>query len=539
MAGPDERSFQVFNRGVVRDDILLAYFRNALAVAINPDTGQTFTSDEIERATQPGTRFYIEADSIDLFGQAQQQRAVFFVSQIDPRRANTNYLNTEHGRIWLGPDSRLVATGADGAVAATGTDGTVIPGGATIPDPAAAVATDPNGNRYQNITTEVIGVAPNATGQASLTLKGIDTGLVTNLAAGTVLTWSANINPGTDPTASVSTQFEGGFDEETDEEYSERIVQRIRDRPASGNAAHFQAWAQQVSTAVDQAFVYPVALNAGSVLVAITKKRNPDATTPEGPDARVPTNTMLLDVGSFLIAPDSPVVPQRVFVVVTGMVPQPADMTLRISMSLGRSGGWADVIPWPSYSTTFESVEITSLTSQTVFSLSTDVALPNGAPSATAPDAPQMMVFDEATSRWIELTVTSVTRVGATNVFDVVLASAPTGHTLALGDRISPYTDQFTAIAEAVESYFDTLGPGEVVQSADPRFARAARQPAPADDFPIRAGQAVIGTIQDALGGVSADSELTEISRNEPDLPTNIVDGPFYVTFGNTNVFPL
>ncbi len=78
-----------------------------------------------------------------------------------------------------------------------------------------------------------------------------------------------------------------------------------------------------------------------------------------------------------------------------------------------------------------------------------------------------------------------------------------------------------------------------MVQSADPRFARAARQPAPADDFPIRAGQAVIGTIQDALGGVSADSELTEISRNEPDLPTNIIDGPFYVTFGNTNVFPL
>ena len=109
MATPDERAFVVFPRGAVRDDVILANWRNELRVSVNPETGIIFTEDEIQRATQPGTRWYIEADSIDLFGQAAQQRALYFVSQIDPRKANTQFLNQFHGRIWLGPNSRLPA----------------------------------------------------------------------------------------------------------------------------------------------------------------------------------------------------------------------------------------------------------------------------------------------------------------------------------------------------------------------------------------------------------------------------------------------
>ena len=42
-----------------------------------------------------------------------------------------------------------------------------------------------------------------------------------------------------------------------------------------------------------------------------------------------------------------------------------------------------------------------------------------------------------------------------------------------------------------------------------------------------------------ALGSSTSDAELTLITRNEPDVPTNIVDGPFMITFGVTNLFPL
>jgi hypothetical protein len=147
MATPDERSFVVIQRGAIRDNIILATFRNELRSSVNPTTGIAFTEDEIARATGPGTRFYIEADAIDLFAMAAQQRALFFASQIDPRRANTQFLEQFHGALWLGPDSKLPATGASGEVRAKGSNGTIIPGSSTVGDPVAAVATDPNGLR--------------------------------------------------------------------------------------------------------------------------------------------------------------------------------------------------------------------------------------------------------------------------------------------------------------------------------------------------------------------------------------------------------
>ena len=551
MAIPDERAFVVFNRGAVRDDIILAYWRNELRVSINPATGVTFTEDEIQRATQPGTRWYIEADSIDLYGQAAQQRALYFVSQIDPRKANTQFLNDFHGRIWLGPNSRLPAVGANGPVLASGTGGTIIPGG-VLGDPAAAIAVDPNGLRFQNLATEIIDLV---TGEVTLQLVGIDTGFVTRLANDTVLTWSANINPGTDPTATVSAPFDGGFDEETDEEYAARIEERIRNRPASGNAAHFQAWSQEATVATEQAFVYPVALNAGSVVAAISEKRSPileSSQLPEGPNARIPSTTTLITVVNYLVAPNSPVVPQRVAVVVTGIVPQQSDTVVRISMQEGRSGGWADVLPWPTYSQTLPEAQIKTVDGTgLILTVETDQELPNGAASLSAPDAPKIMLFDVNVSRWVQLDVVSIADAGDPGVrdFTITLLTEPlmydsagvprTTPVIAVGDRISPYTDRFTLVAESMEGYFDSLGPGEVVSTTDVRAARAARQPRPATKYPIRAGQSLISAITDSLGGTAADAELSFISRNDPDLPSNIIDGPNMVTYGDCNIFPL
>lgn len=554
MATPDERNFVVFPRGAVRDDVILANWRNNLRVSTNPATGLVFTEDEIQRATQPGTRWYIEADSIDLFGQAQQQRALGFVSQIDPRHANTQFLNEFHGRIWLGPNSRLPAVGASGSALATGAGGTIIPGSPILGDPAAALAVDPNGLVFQNLSTETIDLV---TGEVQLTLQGISTGFVTRLPANTVLTWTLNINPGTDPTASVLAPFDGGFDEETDAEYAERIEERIRNRPASGNAAHFQAWSQEATTAVEQAFVYPVALNSGSVVVAITEKRAPilqASQVPEGPNARVPTAATLITVGNYLIAPNSPVVPQRVFVIVTGIVPQQSDTVVRITMAEGRSGGWADVLPWPSFSQAFPEAQIKTVDGTgLILTVESDQQLPNGSAVLTGADAPKMMLWDVNISRFVQLDIASVTDPSpggsSPRDFTIVLNTEPimydanqvvrTTPIIEVGDRLSPFTDRLNIISDSMEGYFDSLGPGEVVTPTATRAARAARQPRPEVEFPIRAGQALISDILAALGGTAGDAELTFISRNEPDLPTNVVDGPNMVTFGDFNITPL
>ncbi len=383
MATPDERAFVLFPRGAVRDDVILAHWRNELRTSNNPATGILFTEDEIQRATQPGTRWYIEADSIDLWGQAQQQRALFFVGQIDPRKANTEFLDTFHGPIWLGPESRLPAVGASGSVRATGTPTTIIPGSPDLGDPTAALAVDPNGLVFQVLTNYIIP----ASGVVTIQMQGVSTGFVTRLTADTVLTWTVNINPGTDPTATVLAPFDGGFDEETDEEYSERIADRIRNRPASGNATHFQAWSQEATVATEQAFVYPVAFNAGSVLVAITEKRGAlllPTTVPEGPDARIPATQTLITIANYLVAPGSQVVPQRVYVIVVGAVAQQADTVQRYSMAQGRSGGWADVIPWPAFSPAVQETQVLTVSGDGLtITVSSDVPLPNGAASLT------------------------------------------------------------------------------------------------------------------------------------------------------------
>jgi hypothetical protein len=534
MVAPAERRFITFERGVIRDEVILAAFRNSLRVLINPETGSLFTEDEIQRATQPGSRFYIEADADDLVGQANQARAIYLASQLDPRLANTSYLENNHGRLWLGEDSRLPATGGsiEDGVSAVATPGNIFPGSTTVPDPAAAVATDPNGFRYQVLQT----VVTPAGGTATLSMRGIDTGVDTNPSPTTILTWSANQPLGAEPQCTVDLQFTGGLDEETDAEYADRIEQRIRYKPASGNNAHFVAWARESNVAVEDAFIYSTALHAGSVLVAITQKRG--STT--GPDARVDVSAgTLADATNYLVPPNSPVVPQRAFVIVTGTTAQESDLVLKLALSTGASGGWFDVEPWPDYSTSYPQVQVTNVTSQVNFDVQTDAAYPGGvAGPLTGDNVPALMLWDKATSRWVQLDVQSVTASGVTHT--IVLNSAPTSMTIAAGDRLSPYTDRLTVVAEALEDYFDSLGPGEVVNlTTDTRAARALRHPTPSQASPSRAGQSMLAVIIEALGGLVPDAELTSISRNDPDLPGDISDGPNMVTLGDVNVHPL
>lgn len=549
MAAPDERAFVTFPRGYVRDNVILAHFRNQLRTKANPVTGQTFTEDEIQRATAPGTRFYIEADSIDLLGQAQQARALYLAAQADPRRSNTAYLEQVHAQLWLGDDPRLKATGASGSARATGVNGTVIPGSTTVGDPAAAIATDPNGLRFQVLQSVTI-----ANKEAVVTLLGLDTGFVTRLDTGTELKWSANVNPGTDPSVIALEPFDGGFDQETDQELADRVVQRMRYRPASGNSAHFQAWAKEASAGVEQAFVYACALQAGSTVISVLEKRAPILTQdqlPEGPNARIPSVATLTLVNDYLVTPSSPVVPERVFTLVTGVQPQPSDLVLRLGLTKGKNGGWKDPIPWPTYSAQNPQLAVSAVTDALHFAVTTDQSLPNASTTLVGADAPSLILFNQETSRWVSLDVLSVTDTapgtGGLRAFNVVLNAAPilydanlnprTGVAIHVGDRLSPATDRAQGIAQALEAYFDSLGPGEALDANAVNFARAARQPRPSVSYPQRAGQALINYLGTAIGAV--DAEATIVTRNDPDVPTNIVDGPNMITLGATNIFPL
>lgn len=531
MALSEDRKFVTFRRGKVRDDIILARFRNTLRGKINPDTGQPFTEDEIAVITQEDSRFFIEADGIDLYGQAVQSRALWFVDQIHPARAASGFLRNFHGALWL-PDGFLDATGGSGPVLATGSAGTIYVGSTTIGDPTASIARDPAGKRYQVLVT----TTADSDGNATLQMQGIDTGDSTNPVAGKLLTW---INPplGTAPEAQVITSFTGGFNQETEAEFAQRIMRRIRNKPGAGNNAQFRIWAGQSSNAVQDAFVYATALHSGSTIVAIAQKRGNSV----GPNARVASIGTLTTATAFLTPPTSPVVPHGAHVLVVPMIPQSTNVVMTLSMPRGSVGGWADVDPWPRWSSNFNTgVQVGTIISQTVFSVFTDeglAGLDSYGDVVIGEDAPAMMVWNDAISSFEVLDVDRINYIGL-NEYQIVLNTA-TAKTITYGDIISPKNNRMEIITEVFQDYFDELGPSELVGSTDVRFVRAARFPRPDQEYSMRAGQSIIARLDDQLGGALSDAELKYITQNTPSVPNeySIINGPTYLTLGRVGLY--
>jgi len=526
MTTPAERAFAYFPLGRVRDDILME-LRLGLALLVNPETGALFTADEVAQATQQGSIFWIEANAIDLMGMAQQSRALVVADQVRLDRANTVWLRGYHGSLW--GTAPLGASGGSGSVTAPATVGTVFIGSTTPADPTATTFRDPAGLRYQVLTT----VVTPGSGVAPLTLLAIDTGPATNLLAGTQLTLDANPPLGASPTGIVVVaDFTGGLDAEGDADYQSRIRADVRHKQAAGNNAQMRAWARESSNAIADGFVYACAMHAGSVLVCITQKRAGAV----GPNALVANAGALAAARGYLTPPGSPVVPERVFMLVVTFVPQPVDTIVQFTQPKGSSSGWADVTPWPGITSTI--ADILTVTDQQHFRMHSDTTLPGGASSLSGSNAPKLMVWNPSTSRFEALIVTSVTVVGG-GLYDVVLTAAP-ARTLVVGDYISPDMARRAVLAAAVETYFDGLGPGEVVNlTTDSRADRAARHPDPSEESPSRAGQAITTAITDALGATLADISLGAMSSTTPALPADVSTGPSKMTLGRFAVYEL
>lgn len=516
-----ERHFRIFARGDIRSDILTSW-RVSLRTLTNPDTGLAFAEDEIAAATAEQSRFWIEADAIDLAMLSNQSNGLYLADQVRVRRAATAWLVSYHAEQW--GIARLAATGGSGLADFGATPGAIFVGSTAIPDAAAFVATAPDGKRFQSMFTAT---TPGG-GTASLTMRGVDTGDETNLDSGTELKPAANIPLGIVGNGATTAKFTGGAPVEGDADMADRIADRIKHKAASGNSAHMRDWARDASAAIDDAYIYPCALHAGTVIVSPAQRRGSVA----GPSARIPSAGTLADAIAFLTPPGSPVVPTPPHVLVVAPVAEAADAVVSLAMPVGQAGGWADIEPWPSGTA---ATTITALTDQTNFQITIDAsssALPSGVL------APAMMVWDDATSRMASLAVQSVV-LSAGLIYDVVLSAAP-GKTLATGDYVSPNSKRRDVIAESAEEYLDSLGAGEVIDLAtDPRGHRAFRFPEPSDEAPQRAGTSLLTFIADALGASLADSALQSISVATPTIPTDPTVGPSLIVAGKLALYPL
>lgn len=528
---PADREFRVLPRGDIRDRVILGNFRAGLRQLTNPDTGLPFSEEEIARATQPKTRFFIEADAIDSYGQGEQRRALYMADQAQVDRASTAWLENYHAKLWNKP--KLPAAGGGGDVTVRGTPGTLVLGSTTIPDPTAYSARDPAGKTYQVLVGGTIDTA----GYCIVKMVAIDTGADTNPQANTTLTWITR-DPGMTAEAVVASDFRGGTPEETDAEQAKRILESLRYREGSGNDAQVRAWARAASSAIEDAFVYPCAFHSGSVLIAIVAKRG----TTAGPVARLPDYATIQTAIQQLTPPGSPSFPSPPTVLVTGVVAAPSNLTLRVALRKGSASGWVDAVPFPSYSAS-SSPSVASVTSPTVFTMTSpgDAALPavagiqteGGLPFLADLQAPHLMVWRMATSTFESLRVQKV-KCTAPNTFEVTLLS---GTSLTSGDWILPGCGAAAGIAAAVVDYMDRRGPGELVLDTDERWARCQRFPPTSQEWPTGIGADLAVEVITALGGSSSDAQLVagscEVAR-----PALIGSGPQMLTLGKLGVFP-
>lgn len=533
-----ERAFPVYARGENRDDCL-ALFRSGLRKIPNPDTGTTFTEEEISAATDELSKYYAEADALDIVLLSSQRRALHLADQWRIDRSTSPVLEQIHAPMWE-PDGKLPANGGSGNVTVPALVGTGFVGSTTLPDASAAQLRDPaTGKRFQVLfDTTAVGTAGEVV-SVTLTLKGIDTGTDTNITIGTELEWVKNQPLNVTENATVSTDFRGGVLEETDAEFADRMLATIRHKQAAGNAAQFRAWARRASSSVEDAFVYPCAFHAGSVLVCATLKRG-NVTGPDGRILDAGTQTTLTEE---LTPPGSPVVPRPPYVLVVAAVKQPIDATIEADMAFNSAAGWTDPSPWPTKGTGAtldtpadnKAAFISALSDQQNFTITRGVGsddLPSGV------TAPSLMAWDPTAARFEDLDVASVTAAGG-DTFTVVLTTAPT-MTLATGIIISPDNGKRLALAEAYEAYFDSLGPGEVVDlSTDERAHRAFRSPRPNEEYPQRAGSGVGTYLRDSLGAAIADELPVFYGSQTPAVPAYPEAGPALMVTGELGIYPV
>lgn len=526
MTYASEREYVVFRRGEIRES-MLRDFREGIRLLPNPDTGVPFTEDEIRRGTAKGSRIWRDYEATDIILLGAQKRDEFLAQQLRIDRSGSAWLRNYHGPLW--GEDYLPAFGGSGAVSAVGVPGTTWLGSTTLADPFAVYGTDPAGLRYQVVTSG----SADDDGLATLTLIAIDGGDETNIAPGTVISW-ANPPLGSTGTASVvGVAFSGGLDAETDADFAQRLADRIRHKPASGNWAHVRAYARAASVSVEDAFVYCCAFHAGSTLVAITQKRGAGV----GPLARIPALGVMTAVTAALVPPASSNLPGAQFVAVVPPVAQSTNVVARLAQAVDSTVGWTDLEPFPPISGS-SAVAITTVSSQTdVRITASDTGLlPGGASSSSEV---HLMVWDVPSSTFLPLPVLLVTDLGA-SVYRVQLTAPLDGKTLAVGDWVSPDMTRRATLAAGVTEYFDGLGPGEVVPlSTDERGGRAYRNPIPSETYPARAGQSIINTLTEALGSPLSDATLASISANTPSVPSDPIVGPSLLVAGKFAVYAL
>jgi uncharacterized phage protein gp47/JayE len=211
-----------------------------------------------------------------IYGYIDNQSKELFVSTAtaDADGGKLDTAGSEYGIL------RKAATPTVGAVLCTGTAGSVIPAGSGM--------TSSTGSRY---TTNAIATI-SSLGSISVNITCDTGGVAGNNIAGVTLTLESSL-VGVNSSATVdSNGLINGTDEETDDEYRQRILTRKRLAPHGGSDYDLETWALEVP-GVTRAWAIPLVNGPGTVaLYFICDNQSPIT----------PSDSQIANVISYLIS---------------------------------------------------------------------------------------------------------------------------------------------------------------------------------------------------------------------------------------------
>lgn len=172
-----------------------------------------------------------------------------------PQFAEGIYLDYHGEREGL---TRRAATHATGTIEVTGAEGTFIPAGTTV----ATEEADGVSIEFRTTLDAVI----DSDGVVEIPIEALEPGTQGNIPANSIVNLLETIVGVQSLTNKTETS--GGYDEESDDEFRERILQTSKTRSFTGNKEDYIRWAKEVP-GVGEAFVVPEWDGPGTVKVLI------------------------------------------------------------------------------------------------------------------------------------------------------------------------------------------------------------------------------------------------------------------------------
>ena len=380
----------------------------------------------------------------------------------------------------------LEATSARRYVTVTGANSTTytLSGTATLNASSGVrfLPIDTNGAALTSVTT-------NGSGSAVVLTEAQTDGTDGNLEADTVLTWSSTpsgmgatgtIIDDADVSPAPSPSYEReGEDAESDEDLQTRILEILRERPASGNRADWRARALEIS-GVAQAYVYPLVAppasypgagtphTPGCVTVVLLGPAQGDSTNETRVIGGTPGGGVALPAhkGYFEGTHDAnqnprtgtaeafaqwrPVGMEEADYSVEAVTTQSQDVTAQLTLDASASWGWVG-----------SAMTIASSTTTTI-TIAGDQTAKNGA------DALVFIGTANTRGGWTKINLGTGVFGGVNTVFTfTALAAAPD-----TSKGCYPAPSNWEALRLAAFAHFDALGPGDVGTDTYPRSAR-------------------------------------------------------------------